>query len=83
MRPSHTHPAVCSTSGGNQTDPTGHVWAREVSGVTAEYQTGAPDTNLAAAAVSSIGSGDAHNNVQPYLAVNYIIAWAGVFPSQN
>jgi len=81
--PNHTHPAVCTTNGGNQTDPAGHLWARQVSGVTAAYQTAAPDTNLAGAAVGSTGSGAAHNNLQPYLAMNYIIAAFGIFPSQN
>lgn len=30
---------------------------------------------------SSTGLGEPHNNMQPYLAVNYIIAVEGVYPS--
>ncbi|RVU31638.1 phage tail protein [Neptunomonas marina] len=34
-------------------------------------------------ALASVGLGDAHENMQPYLAVNYIIALQGLFPSRN
>lgn len=32
---------------------------------------------------STQGGGQAHNNIQPYLAINFIIAMVGVFPSRN
>lgn len=43
------------------------------------------DVNVAfnAQAVSSIGGSQAHNNMQPFLAINFCIALSGVFPSQN
>jgi microcystin-dependent protein len=34
-----------------------------------------------AAAVANAGSGQAHENRQPYLTLNWIIALQGVFPS--
>nr|WP_282452966.1 tail fiber protein [Lysobacter sp. CAU 1642] len=33
--------------------------------------------------VASVGAGQAHNNMQPYLAVNFCIALRGLFPSHN
>ena len=33
--------------------------------------------------VGNTGGGQAHNNLQPYLAVNFIIALNGTFPSRN
>ncbi|SHF82291.1 Microcystin-dependent protein [Mariniphaga anaerophila] len=33
--------------------------------------------------VSSAGNGDAHENMQPYLALNFCIALQGLFPSRN
>ncbi|MEN8149306.1 MAG: tail fiber protein [Planctomycetota bacterium] len=33
--------------------------------------------------IGSTGGGQAHNNMQPYLGVNFIIAVTGVFPSRN
>jgi len=34
-------------------------------------------------AIGSAGGNQGHNNLQPYLAVNYVIALQGVFPSRN
>lgn len=47
------------------------------------YGTGAPNTSLASDAISSSGNSLPHENRQPYLVLNYIIAWNGVFPSRN
>ncbi len=33
--------------------------------------------------IGNEGSGQAHNNMQPYLAMNYCIALQGLFPSRN
>jgi microcystin-dependent protein len=41
-------------------------------------------TPLAPASISPpAGSGQPHENMQPYLAMNYIIALLGIFPSRN
>ena len=43
-------------------------------------------TNLVAmdpGTVSSVGGSQAHENRQPYLVLNYIIALQGIFPSRN
>lgn len=34
-------------------------------------------------AVSSVGGGQAHDNMMPYLTLNYCIALQGLFPSRN
>lgn len=38
---------------------------------------------MSAAAVSSVGGGQAHNNMQPFLTMNFIIALQGTFPSRS
>jgi microcystin-dependent protein len=38
---------------------------------------------MAPGAIGATGAGQSHENMQPYLAVNYIIALAGVFPPRN
>lgn len=38
---------------------------------------------LAPTAVGNAGGNQPHTNIQPYLAVNFIIAMAGIFPSRN
>jgi len=35
------------------------------------------------ATVSSVGGSQPHNNMMPYLVLNFIIALQGIFPSQN
>jgi len=53
------------------------------------YSNAAPTQNLAPGTVTgsitvgSAGGGQPHTNIQPYLAVNYIIALVGVFPSRS
>ena len=47
------------------------------------YGTSAPNTTLNPASISSSGNNQPHENRQPYLALNYIIAWAGIFPARN
>ena len=44
-----------------------------------------PAGNLVAMAqtVSSVGGSQPHNNMMPYLVLNFIIALQGIFPSQN
>ena len=43
----------------------------------------APGTGSGSVTVGSAGGGQPHPNVQPYLAVNYIIALQGIFPSRS
>jgi microcystin-dependent protein len=38
---------------------------------------------LAPQAVSSVGGSQPHNNMMPYLVLNFIIALQGIFPSRN
>lgn len=40
-------------------------------------------TTLAPAAVSSVGGSQPHNNMMPYLVLNFIVALQGIFPSRN
>ena len=42
-----------------------------------------PEDTLDARAVSSVGGSREHENMQPFLTINYCIALTGVFPSRN
>jgi microcystin-dependent protein len=46
-------------------------------------QPGTPNTPFAAAAMTSTGGSQPHDNMQPYLAINFCIATEGIFPSRN
>jgi microcystin-dependent protein len=40
-------------------------------------------TTLHPSSVSNVGGSQPHNNMMPYLVLNFIIALQGIFPSQN
>jgi microcystin-dependent protein len=69
-----------STTDGNNTAPANNILARNVGN---PYR--APSSLLAmnAANVSSVGGSQAHNNLQPLLVLNFMIALQGIFPSHN
>jgi microcystin-dependent protein len=46
------------------------------------YSSAASDTSLANALLPA-GSGQPHNNLSPYLVLNFVIALQGVFPSRS
>jgi microcystin-dependent protein len=47
------------------------------------YVSGAGNTALSTATVSSTSGGLSHSNLQPYLVTTFCIALAGIFPTQN
>jgi microcystin-dependent protein len=40
-------------------------------------------TTLNPISVTSVGGSQPHNNMMPYLVLNFIIALQGIFPSRN
>jgi len=79
--PSHTHSLEASNSNAASASPTGNVLARSGQ---SHYRT--PADGLVAmqpASVATSGSGQGHENMQPFLTVNFCIALRGVFPSRN
>lgn len=47
------------------------------------YSTGPASGALNAASISNVGGSQPHNNMMPYLVLNFVIALQGIFPSQN
>ena len=80
--PLHTHLAGCVDAAANQYGPGGNIWARDVTALNVY----GPATNLVAmspVAIAPVGQSGPHNNRQPYLAINFIIATGGIFPARN
>jgi len=79
--PQHTHAVSASNANGNSDAAAGRFAARSASAVQ-QYSTNADaiDTTLSAAAVGSSGGSQPHNNMQPYLVLNFIIALQGIYP---
>lgn len=80
--PAHTHPAAASdgTVGTAQDSPSGAYWSKWVGGA---FSTAEGSSSMNAGAIGSIGGGQPHNNLPPYLAVSFVIALVGIFPTRN
>ena len=79
--PTHTHNLAGTNNIGNQSSPAGGALSRD--GRDQTYRNEAPNTDMHADSVVSAGSGLAHNNMPPYLALNCNIALNGVYPQRN
>jgi microcystin-dependent protein len=76
--PTHGHPLIAANAPGTTPNPAGRVIAS--SPAIDAYIEDAPSVSLAPSAVSPIGGSQPHTNLQPYLAVNFIISLFGLFP---
>lgn len=77
--PAHAHPASVAAAATAATPTSSTVLAQPGKAAYSTTHTGA----MAAASVSTVGGDQAHENTAPYLALNYVIALQGIFPSQN
>lgn len=79
--PTHTHTAnATDTVAGQVDDPTNALLA---SSAQTAYGEPVTLTAMKAGTVTNVGGGQAHENMQPYLALNFMIALQGLFPSRN
>ena len=83
--PQHDHGFQATNNPASAAQPEGNVPAQAPLGVAEVYRTlsGSAQVNLGAGAIANAGGGQAHNNMQPYLAVYFCIALQGLFPSRN
>lgn len=79
--PAHTHPVGGSSSSGALTDPSAATFGSAGRGRSPYYTT--LGTIAPMQPVGSVGGNQPHENMQPYLAVLFVIATQGVFPSRN
>lgn len=79
--PAHSHPLLASSSPSTTPNPAGHVLASALTAT--PFIALPPDTSLSPQAMSTVGGSQPHNNMQPYLCVDFIISLFGIFPSQT
>lgn len=85
--PRHGHEVIAVRGGAAiapSTSPAAAVWANEVKGSPQNlpYTTAGPNVTMHPASISASGGGQPHENRPPYLALNYVIALYGIFPSR-
>lgn len=76
--PSHNHAVNASDTTGNVRQPTDALLAQD-----ANYTNARGDVVMNASMIGNTGGSQSHDNMQPYLGVNFIIALVGLFPSRN
>lgn len=81
--PVHTHAVVATTDTGTSTyDATSGVPAT-VAATSVYGPVGTPGPMTANAIGTAVGGNQPHDNMAPYLSVNFIISLFGLFPMQN
>jgi microcystin-dependent protein len=85
--PAHSHGLNADSTEGAQASPTGGLWAAGAvprrGSPTDLYASGAATTLMAANTALLTGGGQPHNNLQPYLALYFVISLAGIFPARG
>lgn len=79
--PAHSHVPQANSNVGDQSSPAAGVWANSISNLFSN--TPPPSLNMDPGAIGSSGGSQPHDNMLPFLVVNFIISLFGVFPSQS
>ncbi|AKF79208.1 Microcystin-dependent protein [Myxococcus fulvus] len=81
--PAHTHSLNVSSQQGDTETPVGTVLAADNAGAIFNYRAAPIDGTMNPAAIGVAGGSQPHNNMSPFLCINFIIALEGIFPSRN
>ena len=80
--PTHLHPLSATTATATTNTPTSSLMLAQ-STASQLYASASALTAMAPQAISNVGGSQPHNNMMPYLVLNFIIALQGIFPSRN
>jgi microcystin-dependent protein len=81
--PQHTHPAAASTNLGDQSDPANTLWATGAGGRGQNFYASGADVAMSSQAIGPAGGSQPHNNLPPYLALNFCICLYGLYPPRT
>lgn len=80
--PAHSHPVLATTTNANDANCANNMLAQPTT--FDAYQSSAnPGPDMAPQAVTPVGGSQPHENMMPFLTINYIISPFGIFPSQT
>ena len=78
--PAHSHPLLGTSANGTSPNPGGNLLAQTITTITP--YTIEPTTNsMNASSIGADGGSQPHNNLQPYLCVDFIISLFGIYPT--
>lgn len=78
--PNHKHVPMANNNRGVTNNPSGSVWARST---LHQYAKDINPHEQVSFQLNSAGGSNPHNNMMPYLCVNFIISLYGIFPSET
>jgi microcystin-dependent protein len=81
--PAHNHSLLCSNGQSDLSIPQGNVLGADQGGATLNYVAGPLDATMNPATIGAAGGSQPHQNMSPFLALNFIIAVQGIYPSRN
>jgi microcystin-dependent protein len=84
--PAHKHAAMGAAQVGNANSPAGATWTTYGTGRPVELDNlygATTDVTMAPGALLPTGQSLAHNNMQPFLAMRFIICTNGIFPPRS
>jgi microcystin-dependent protein len=81
--PFHTHTAQANSAGGGQISPVGNIWSSLAGRTPPPLYASSANTQMNPMATAIAGGSLPHNNMSPYLVLNFIIALQGVFPARQ
>ena len=79
--PAHQHVMQASTGTGSSPTPTNNLWAQTPAHLYTTATT--PAATMDPSVIGQAGQSQAHENMLPYLSINFIIAYQGLFPPQS
>src|SRR6476660_9348538 len=77
--PAHNHVPVGNPTAPTQPGPGGNLWASNPNNL----YINTAGSSMSPACILPTGGNQPHENMSPYLVLNFIIALQGIFPSQN
>jgi microcystin-dependent protein len=79
--PLHNHTLAVNSNGGTSDNPAGNYMASNSEGI--KHYSNSAGSSANGGSIGTAGGSQPHNNMPPYLCVNFIIALEGLYPQQN
>jgi len=76
--PQHSHIPLAHSANGSQSSPQNGLWSGSA---VAHYSADSPNIPMRSDLVGGVGGNQPHENMMPFVAINFIISMFGIFPS--
>lgn len=79
--PAHTHPLVGSTQNATNASPQNNVTGKTTANIYASNPQPGDFQNMSPSAIGGVGGSQPHDNMHPFVGINFIISLFGIFPT--